>query len=150
MQAVEKVCYILPSTLTAQCKDLIETYGQAIIELLVQEADPKTVCTVLGLCSGASHTFIRECRVYIQLSAFVMFEVVVTHVSFSLWLSAVMEKTEFEAGGFCDVCKMAVRYVDGILEQNATEAEIEEAVQKVCNFLPEEFRTEVASSYELF
>uniref|UniRef100_A0A8B9H2W0 Prosaposin n=1 Tax=Astyanax mexicanus TaxID=7994 RepID=A0A8B9H2W0_ASTMX len=113
MQAVEKVCNILPSTLTAQCKDLIETYGQAIIELLVQEADPKTICTVLGLCKGASRAFIP-----------------------------VMEKADFQAGGFCDVCKMAVRYVDGILEQNATEAQIEEAVRKVCNFLPDEFKTQ--------
>ncbi|KAL7877456.1 hypothetical protein SRHO_G00040990 [Serrasalmus rhombeus] len=113
VQAVEKVCNILPSTLTAQCKDLIETYGQAIIELLVQEADPKTICSVLGLCAGANRAFIP-----------------------------MLEKAKFEAGGFCDVCKMAVRYVDGILEQNATEAEIEEAVKKVCNFLPDEFKTQ--------
>lgn len=56
---------------------------------------------------------------------------------------AMMEKAEFEAGGFCDVCKMAVRYVDGILEQNATESQIEEAVKKVCNFLPDEYKTQV-------
>lgn len=54
-----------------------------------------------------------------------------------------MEKEQFEAGGFCDVCKMAVRYVDGILEQNATQAEIEEAVMKVCSFLPEAVRDQV-------
>ncbi|XP_030626295.1 prosaposin isoform X3 [Chanos chanos] len=113
LQAVEKVCSLLPSTVRAQCKDLIETYGQAIIDLLVQEADPKTVCTVLGLCKEASRAFV-----------------------------SVMDKAEFEAGGFCDVCKMAVRYVDGILQQNATEAEIEEAVKKVCNFLPEAYRSE--------
>ena len=41
------------------------------------------------------------------------------------------------------MCKMAVRYVDGILEQNATEAQIEAAVRKVCNFLPESVQTEV-------
>ncbi|XP_059374089.1 prosaposin-like [Carassius carassius] len=111
VQAVEKVCNFLPSTLTAQCKDLIETYGKAIIELLVQEADPKTVCSFLGLCSGISHV-------------------------------SVMDKQRFEAGDFCDVCKMAVRYVDGILEQNATQAEIEDALMKVCNFLPEAFRDE--------
>ncbi|RXN27621.1 prosaposin-like isoform X1 [Labeo rohita] len=111
VQAVEKVCNILPSTLTAQCKDLIETYGQAIIELLVQEADPKTICSFLALCSGVSHI-------------------------------PVMDKQQFEAGGFCDVCKMAVRYVDGILEQNATQAEIEDAVLKVCNFLPDAVRDE--------
>ncbi|XP_029925983.1 prosaposin isoform X2 [Myripristis murdjan] len=113
IHAVENVCTLLPSSLTAQCQDLIEAYGQAIIELLVQQADPKTVCTVLGLCKDASRAYIP-----------------------------VMDQARFKAGGFCDVCKMAVRYIDGILEQNATEAEIEDAVRKVCNFLPESVRTE--------
>lgn len=60
IQTVEKVCTYLPSTLSAECKDLIETYGQAIIELLVQEADPKTVCSVLALCKEAHRAFIRK------------------------------------------------------------------------------------------
>lgn len=42
------------------------------------------------------------------------------------------------------MCKMAVKYVDGILEQNATEAQIEEAVRKVCSFFPDSLRTEVS------
>lgn len=64
VHAVEKVCTLLPSTLSAQCKDLIETYGQAIIELLLQEAKPKTVCSLLGLCKGASRAFIRKCYTF--------------------------------------------------------------------------------------
>ncbi|XP_071754051.1 prosaposin [Centroberyx gerrardi] len=113
IHAVEKVCTVLPSSLTAQCRDLIEAYGQAIIELLVQQADPKTICTVLGLCKDASRAYIP-----------------------------VMDQARFKAGGFCDVCKMAVRYMDGILEQNATEAQIEDAVRKVCSFLPESVQSE--------
>lgn len=60
VKAVEKVCTLLPSSLSAQCKDLVETYGQAIIELLVQQADPKTVCTVLALCNGANRAYVRK------------------------------------------------------------------------------------------
>lgn len=58
IHAVEKVCMYLPSSLTGQCKDLVETYGQAIIELLVQQADPKTVCTLLALCNDAHRAFV--------------------------------------------------------------------------------------------
>ncbi|KAL4641287.1 prosaposin isoform X2 [Arapaima gigas] len=90
VHALEKVCSILPSTLKAQCKDLIENYGQAIIELLVQQADPKTICTVLGLCKGANRAYIPE-----------------------------MDKAQFTAGGFC-----------------------EDAVKKVCNFLPDAYKEE--------
>ncbi|XP_057695714.1 prosaposin-like [Corythoichthys intestinalis] len=55
IEAVEKVCTYLPSSLTAQCKDLIQTYGEAIIDLLVKQADPKAVCTMLAFCKEATH-----------------------------------------------------------------------------------------------
>ncbi|XP_023819351.1 prosaposin isoform X2 [Oryzias latipes] len=113
IQAVQKVCYLVPSSLTAQCKDLIETYGEAIIELLVQEVDPKTVCTMLALCNDASRAYV-----------------------------VALDQPRFKTGGYCEVCKMAVGYIDGILEKNATEAEIEEAVKKVCSFLPDAYKTE--------
>ncbi|XP_056291342.1 prosaposin-like [Pseudoliparis swirei] len=113
LHAVEKVCTYLPSSLSAQCKDLIETYGQAIIELLVQQADPKTICTVLALCNDGSRAFVPA-----------------------------LDMTLYKTGGYCDVCKMAVNYIDGILEKNATEEQIEEAVRKVCSFLPDSFQTE--------
>ncbi|KAM7385776.1 hypothetical protein PAMP_001833 [Pampus punctatissimus] len=121
IKAVEKVCGLLPHTLTDQCKDLIETYGQAIIELLVQQADPKTVCTVLALCNDARRAYVPA-----------------------------LDQTRFKAGGYCDVCKMAVAYIDGILEKNATEAEIEAAVKKVCSFLPDSLQTECDQMIEQY
>ncbi|XP_044069252.1 prosaposin isoform X2 [Siniperca chuatsi] len=121
IQAVEKVCTFLPSTLSAQCKDLVETYGEAIIQLLVQQADPKTVCTVLALCNGASRAYVPA-----------------------------LDQTRYKAGGYCEVCKMAVGYIDGILEKNATEAQIEEAVRKVCSFLPDSFQTECDQMIEQY
>ncbi|KAK5853837.1 hypothetical protein PBY51_014961 [Eleginops maclovinus] len=113
INAVEKVCNYLPRALSTQCKDLVETYGQAIIELMLQQADPKTVCTLIALCNDASRTFVTA-----------------------------LDQTRYKAGGYCQVCKMAVRYIDDILEKNATEAQIEEAVRKVCSFLPSSFQTE--------
>uniref|UniRef100_A0A8D3BW59 Prosaposin n=1 Tax=Scophthalmus maximus TaxID=52904 RepID=A0A8D3BW59_SCOMX len=113
IQAVEKVCTYLPATLSGQCKDLIETYGQAIIELLVQQADPKTVCAMLALCNDASRAFVPA-----------------------------LDQTRFKDGAYCKVCKMAVDYIDGILEKNATEEQIEEAVRKVCSFLPDSLTSE--------
>ncbi|XP_031158153.1 prosaposin isoform X1 [Sander lucioperca] len=121
IHAVEKVCTYLPSSLSAQCKDLIETYGEAIIELLLQETDPKTVCTVLALCNDASRAYVPA-----------------------------LDQTRFKAGGYCQVCKMAVSYIDGILEKNATEAQIEEAVRKVCSFLPSSFQAECDQMIEQY
>lgn len=47
------------------------------------------------------------------------------------------------AGGFCDICKMVVAYADKELEKNATTAEIEALLEKVCHFLPESVRDQV-------
>lgn len=62
---------------------------------------------------------------------------------FLFFFSAALDQTRFKAGGYCDVCKTAVSYIDSILEKNSTEAEIEEAVRKVCSFLPSSLQTEV-------
>jgi len=62
---------------------------------------------------------------------------------------AALDMTLYKTGGYCDVCKMAVNYIDGILEKNATEEQIEEAVRKVCSFLPDSFQTEVISCSSL-
>lgn len=60
IHAVEKVCIYLPSSLSSQCKDLVDTYGQAIIALLVQQADPKTICTVLAVCNDARRAYVGK------------------------------------------------------------------------------------------
>lgn len=54
-----------------------------------------------------------------------------------------LDKTRFKVGGYCEVCKTAVAYIDRILEKNSTESQIEEAVRKVCSFLPDSMRSEV-------
>lgn len=59
------------------------------------------------------------------------------------FIPAALDRTRFNVGGYCDVCKMAVTYIDGILEKNSTESQIEEAVRKVCSFLPDAMQTEV-------
>uniref|UniRef100_A0A8C2XC95 Prosaposin n=1 Tax=Cyclopterus lumpus TaxID=8103 RepID=A0A8C2XC95_CYCLU len=109
VHAVEKVCTYLPSSLSAQCKDLIETYGQAIIELLVQQPN--------------------------------MYIWIITDFG-SKFSPAALDQTVFKTGGYCPVCKMVVNYIDRILEKNATEEQIEEAVRKVCSFLDDSFQTE--------
>ncbi|CAI9606578.1 unnamed protein product [Staurois parvus] len=37
----------------------------------------------------------------------------------------------------CEVCKMIMSYLDSVLGQNATKQKIEDALQKICNFLPD-------------
>lgn len=61
------------------------------------------------------------------------------------WFLVALDQMRFKVGGYCEVCKEAVSYIDKILEKNATEQDIEEAVRKVCSFLPESMQSEVRS-----
>lgn len=41
--AVERVCSLMPHTLSEECQDYVEAYGDQVIELLAQEIDPAKV-----------------------------------------------------------------------------------------------------------
>uniref|UniRef100_A0A1B6E2D6 Pulmonary surfactant-associated protein B n=1 Tax=Clastoptera arizonana TaxID=38151 RepID=A0A1B6E2D6_9HEMI len=51
-QLIERGCDKLPNSVSSQCKDFIETYGQAFVALLAQKIDPSQVCPSIGVCPG--------------------------------------------------------------------------------------------------
>lgn len=50
---LEIICNFLPKNYRQQCDDLIEKYGAGIIILIEEVADPKVICTKLGLCDAS-------------------------------------------------------------------------------------------------
>ncbi|KAG8182465.1 hypothetical protein JTE90_020385 [Oedothorax gibbosus] len=51
--ALEQVCSYLPSSLTAKCKNFVDTYLDELISLITQELTPQEVCQELGLCPAS-------------------------------------------------------------------------------------------------
>jgi len=51
---LDKVCNFLPQTYRGQCEDIVKEYGPAIVQLIAQFADPREICTDIGLCSNMS------------------------------------------------------------------------------------------------
>jgi len=111
--ALDKVCSFLPQTISQECQNFIDTYAKAVLVILSQEGSPQMVCTTLGLCK--SDKYLK----FIPLN-------------------------EINAADpqFCGVCEMIMQYVDTLLTQNATIHEIEALVEKICNFLPKDYRTQ--------
>ncbi|CAL1543582.1 unnamed protein product [Lymnaea stagnalis] len=114
---LQKVCDILPSSIKQQCDSLVQQYGPVIIQLLLQELDPTQVCTAIGLCTG-------------------------NKVSTVPTLKSAFQQPKDE---ICDLCKYVVTYIDTFLKENATEAEIEALLQKVCDILPSSIKQQCDS-----
>ncbi|XP_078393193.1 prosaposin-like [Cetorhinus maximus] len=112
-KAVAKVCSILPATIKSECKDFVKQYGKAVVELLAQELDPAFVCTAIGLCKNTERGVVEK-----------------------------IKPKQLKAGPLCEICKTVVGYLDGFLESNATEKEIEAALDKICDLLPASVRDE--------
>lgn len=50
-QSVEAECEKLPKNFRGECVGFVDTYGDAIIAMLVQDIDPARVCPKVGLCA---------------------------------------------------------------------------------------------------
>lgn len=60
--ALETLCTILPSSISKQCDNFIETYTEIIIDMLTKDVTPEMICTNLGLCAD-KFTVIRAAPV---------------------------------------------------------------------------------------
>ncbi|XP_006837531.1 PREDICTED: prosaposin [Chrysochloris asiatica] len=120
IHAVEKMCSKLPTSMSSECQEVVDTYGTAILSIL-QEASPELVCSLLHLCSSKGLPALR------------------VHLA------------RRNDGGFCEVCKELVSYLDHNLEKNSTKEEILAALEKGCNFLPDPYQKqcdEFVTQYE--
>jgi len=118
MAGLEKVCSYLPKAVQNACTSFVDVYGPAIIELLLQELDPEQVCTELGLCGSKSPVSPAPTTPKVEVRPPV-------------------GETET-----CVVCETIIQYLEALLEQNATEVEIEMILERICTYLPDPMGTE--------
>lgn len=84
-------------------------YGvPAIVQYIETNEDPQTLCTQLGLCSSSKINIIEE---------------------------VVNNKAPQQDA--CSLCELAISYIEGWLAQNATVQQIEQALEKLCNLIPQ-------------
>ncbi|XP_042636850.1 prosaposin [Orycteropus afer afer] len=110
MNALKKVCSKLPTSMSEECQEVVDMYGSSILSILLQEVSPELVCGMLHLCSSQG------------------LPALTAHV------------TQVKDGGFCEVCKKLVNYLDHNLEKNSTKQEILAALEKGCSFLPDPYQ----------
>lgn len=101
-----------------QCKNVVEQYGQTMIDLLVSEVSPKKVCSQIGACTYDG-----------------------THgVSGGIESVVDKESSDHSSGGLhngmCSACEMAVVWMETQLKQNVTQDRIISYVDELCNRIP--------------
>ncbi|XP_007441356.1 prosaposin-like [Python bivittatus] len=107
VHGMEKVCLLIPEKSRDQCKDFVEVYGKSIIDMLLEATSPKMVCVMLRCCTN------------------------------NVLPAEEIVPVQSQVGNICDVCKMIVAYADKELAKNATTAEIEMFLERVCHYFPE-------------
>lgn len=60
--ALQMVCSKLPTTISKECSDFVNQYADLVINLLIQEVDPKNVCTALKLCSSLKKALLHSAQ----------------------------------------------------------------------------------------
>ncbi|KAA8515528.1 hypothetical protein F0562_018861 [Nyssa sinensis] len=100
-----------------ECKAVAQQYGQTIMDLLLAEAQPKMICSQIGLC-----TFDGTRGVSMGIE------------------SVVDEKNGARSAGLsdamCSACEMTVVWMQNQLKQNQTQDRILNYVNELCDRLP--------------
>ncbi|XP_061168001.1 uncharacterized protein LOC133176955 [Saccostrea echinata] len=120
--ALQMVCSKLPSTISKECSDFVNQYADLVINLLINEGDPKTVCTAIKLCSNDLKKALLDSMQFLPIPGQV---------------AGVQLGDEK-----CEVCEMILNYLDEALKENKTVAAVEALLDQVCNFLPTTFKEE--------
>ncbi|KAJ7967721.1 aspartic proteinase-like [Quillaja saponaria] len=100
-----------------ECKAVVSQYGQAIMDLLLVEAQPKKICSQIGLCTFDG-----------------------TH-GVSIGIESVVDENGGKSSGAhhdatCSVCEMTVVWMQNQLKQNQTQDRIFNYINELCDKMP--------------
>lgn len=128
-KAVAATCDSLPRSISGNCRNFVDLYGDAVIALLVQEIDPSDVCPRLKLCPKS----VKD----VDLFAPVQIDV------------SVNEQKE-ENKPKCPLCVLIIKQVQDIIDSSNSKTTVKQALDKVCYMLPVKLQLECIDFIESY
>ncbi|PSN42806.1 hypothetical protein C0J52_12679 [Blattella germanica] len=101
-----EACDHLPQAIEGQCREFVQTYGNAFMALLAQEIDPSQICPKLGICPSEDKAVLLD----------------IAHT--------VNDKPT------CPLCLLALTSLVNKLKENKTVEEIKNELKHLCTDLP--------------
>jgi len=125
-QALEAVCAYLPQSVTKECTSFVDTYTDLIIDMIAKEVSPEEICTNLGLCKKTGEVTVPQPSALINPVA------------------------DVNKGPYCTLCEYAISTVDQMIQEDATEKEIEDTLDIVCYHLTAPVHKECVTMVEKY
>jgi len=119
--ALESICYRLPSSIERNCENFVETYTGTIINLIVTGLTPDEVCAALDLCSTTKVVSVQTVPTPLKVE-----------------------------DSTCVLCEYVVTTLDGMLEDKTNEAQIKAALEQLCSILPKSVESQCDNFVETY
>lgn len=104
----QQFCPLLGSV-AMECKLLVQMYLPTALKTIISEIDPEQVCEMVYVCPKSEHATATK----------------VDH-------NVIQKSNSFT----CTMCQTVVNRIEARIESNSTEAQIVQAVEKVCDHMP--------------
>ncbi|KAL6048712.1 hypothetical protein STEG23_004585 [Scotinomys teguina] len=135
--AVGKACSLLPPPSSTKCTELVGTFGPSLLDILFRQVSPNFLCGVVHLCSASPDSVET-----LEQPALPVVSALPKKQPELPKQPALRAHVPQKTGGFCEVCKKLVTYLEHNLQENSTKEEILAALEKGCSFLPDPYQKE--------
>lgn len=126
--AVENICTKLPQGVAGQCRNFVEMYGDAVIALLIQGLNPRSVCPIMQMCP-------RNIEKQEDIEVF--------H-------PAQVNINDQQDKPTCPLCLFAVEQAQIRIRDNKSKDNIKKVLDGLCSHLPSKLRAECVDFVETY
>uniref|UniRef100_A0A8C6GVV8 Prosaposin n=1 Tax=Mus spicilegus TaxID=10103 RepID=A0A8C6GVV8_MUSSI len=141
VKGLSNACALLPDPARTKCQEVVGTFGPSLLDIFIHEVNPSSLCGVIGLCAARPELVEALEQPAPAIVSALLKEPAPPKQPAQPKQSALPAHVPPQKnGGFCEVCKKLVLYLEHNLEKNSTKEEILAALEKGCSFLPDPYQ----------